>query len=50
MKDTDQKAQAGKARLVIMILMIGLIFAGAYSIYWTPDEMNSVPIGEVMSD
>lgn len=37
-------------RFVIAIFIIGMFFAGAYLIFWTPGEMNSSPIGEVISD
>ncbi len=49
MDDTDQKAKAGMVRFVIAIFIIGMVFAGAYLMFWTPGEMNSAPIGEIIS-
>jgi len=43
MRDTDQKAKSGMVRFVIAIFVIGMVFAGAYLMFWTPGEMNSSP-------
>jgi hypothetical protein len=50
MSDTDQRAKSGMIRFVIAIFVIGMVFAGAYLMFWTPGEMNSAPAGEVISD